>query len=78
MPEEVSDEEEPEEVSDDEDGASVPGEEDDEEDGVGESGDDAEETAKASGPAAAAKEAKGSIVPKEDNLSEVDGEEELH
>jgi len=46
-------------------------------DAEGDSGDDdAEPTAKASGPAAAAKKAKGSIVPKEDNLSEVEGDEE--
>jgi len=54
----------------------VPGE-DDEEDAEGDSGDDAAEaTAKSSGPAATAKAVKGSIVPKEDNLSEVEGGEE--
>lgn len=55
----------------------APGEEDDEEDAEGDSGDNgAEATAKASGPATAAKAVKGSIVPKEDNLSEVEGDEE--
>ena len=40
------------------------------------SGDDeVETTAKSSGPAAAAKKAVGDIVPKEDNISELEDEE---
>lgn len=78
-PEELSDEEEPEDVSDDEDAVAVPGEEEDEEedDIEGESGDDAPEvTAKTSGPVAAAKKAKGAVVPKENDLDEVENEDE--
>lgn len=72
----MDDEEEPEVISDDEDGAGAPGEDDEEEDGEGEDDEGAEDTAKASGPAATAKKVKGSIVPKEDNLSEVEDEED--
>ena len=79
-PQEVDDEEEPEE---DEDEEAVPLEDDegeDEEDGDAEADNDAdgaeEATAKTGGPAAAAKAAKKGQVPKEDNLSEVEAEDE--
>lgn len=64
------------EVSDEE---AVPGEDEEDEDGDGESadGDEAiEETAESGGPAASAKEAKVSTVPKEDDLKEVKGAED--
>ena len=52
-------------------------ENDEDEDGEGESAGEAngvEATAKSSGPAASAKAAKGSVVPKEDDLEEVKGD----
>ena len=69
-------EEEPEVVSDD---GAVPVENDEDEDGEGESAEEAEgveATAKSGGPAASAKTAKGSVVPKEDDLEEVKGDSE--
>ena len=68
------DEEEPEVASDEE---AVPVENDEDEDGEGESAGEAngvEATAKSGGPAASAKAAKGSVVPKEDDLEEVKGD----
>ena len=50
----------------------MPEEDYDEEDGEGEDEEAEEATAKTGGPAAAAKKAKGAVVPKEDNLSEVE------
>ena len=72
--EEEVDEEEPEIASDEE---AVPVENDEDEDGEGESAGEAngvEATAKSGGPAASAKAAKGSVVPKEDDLEEVKGD----
>ena len=57
----------------------VPLEDDEDEDGEGESTDEAvgvEATAKSGGPAASAKAAKGSVIPKEDDLEEVKGDSE--
>ena len=80
---------EPEEVDDEDegdDGASAPPEYEDEEDKEDEEEDEddaesyegeiAEDTAKGSGPAAAAKKAKGDIVPKENDLEEVEADDE--
>lgn len=57
---------------DDEDDAEVPEED---EDGEGED-EEAAQGEKIGGPAAAAKKAKGGVVPKEDNLSEVEDVED--
>ena len=75
--EEEEEEEEPEEASDEE---AVPIEDEEDEDGEGESAEEAEggveATAKSGGPAASAKSAKGSTVPKGDDLEEVKGDSE--
>lgn len=57
----------------------MPVEGDEDEDGEGDSADEAvgvEATAKSGGPAASAKAAKGSTIPKEDDLEEVKGDSE--
>ena len=69
-------EEEPVQASDE---GAVPVENDGDEDGEGESAGDAEgveATARSGGPAASAKTAKGSVVPKENDLEEVKGDSE--
>ena len=79
-PEVVSDEEEEEEDEGPEEGSgeeAVPVEDEEDEDGEGESAEEGvEATAKSGGPAASAKAAKGSVVPKEDDLEEVKGDSE--
>ena len=65
------------EVEGEEEGVEEEDEEDEEEDVEdGDEDEDAEETAPKGGPAAAAKAKQGGVVPKEDDLAEVEEEDE--
>ena len=73
--EEPKDEEEEAEGEEDEEAVPVEDEEEDE-DGEAEAEEPTEKTSKCGGPAAAAKSAKGGVVPKESDLEEVKGDDE--
>ena len=77
VPEEVGDDEKAPIADGDDDPAAAVGEEDDEDEGdQDKEPDEPEKTAKTSGPASSAKRSKESVVPKEDDLAEVEDDEE--